>query len=55
MQHGELNLRVASLTDTKLIAGQVIMRPNSQTPEKPQNYPELASRIKKYQQLTTLN
>lgn len=56
MQHGELNLQVANLSDTRLIslashhAGQFAKRP-----EKLQDYPELAARIKKYQQITTLN
>lgn len=56
MQHGELNLQVASLTDTELItkaghhAGDF-----AKNPEKLADYPELASRISKYQQLTTLN
>lgn len=56
MQHGELNLQVASLTDTKLIAEASHHATNfAKHPENLQNYPELASRIKKYQQLTTLN
>lgn len=55
-QHGELNLQVANLGDTELIAqanhhaGEF-----SKHPEKLADYPELAARIKKYQQLTTLN
>lgn len=55
-QHGELNLQVANLTDTELIAqanhhaGEF-----AKNPEKLTEYPELSSRIKKYQQLTTLN
>ncbi len=55
-QHGELNLQVANLTDTELIAqashhaGEFAKHPKNL-----QNYPELAGRIKKYQQLTTLN
>lgn len=56
MQHGELNLQVASLTDTKLIAQASHHATEfAKHPENLQNYPELASRIKKYQQLTTLN
>ena len=56
MQHGELNLQVASLTDTKLIAQASHHATEfAKHPEDLQNYPELASRIKKYQQLTTLN
>jgi len=55
-QHGELNLQVANLSDTELItqasyhAGKF-----AEQPEKLEEYPELATRIKKYQQLTTLN
>ena len=56
MQHGELDLQVANLSDTELIAqashhaGEFAKRP-----EELEHYPELAQRIKKYQQLTTLN
>ena len=55
-QHGELNLQVANLTDTQLIA-QASHHASEfvKHPENLQNYPELATRIKKYQQLTTLN
>lgn len=55
-QHGELNLQVANLSDTELIsqasnhAGEFASHP-----EELQQYPELCSRIHKYQQLTTLN
>ncbi len=55
-QHGELNLQVANLTDGELItqashhAGEFAKNPQNLS-----TYPELASRIKKYQQLTTLN
>lgn len=55
-QHGELNLQVANLSDTELIAqashhaGEFAKNPADLA-----NYPELARRIKKYQQLTTLN
>ncbi len=55
-QHGELNLQVANLSDTELIAqashhaGEFAKQPNAL-----EDYPELARRIKKYQQLTTLN
>ncbi len=56
MQHGELNLQVANLSDTKLIA-QASQHASefAQNPNDLANYPELARRIKKYQQLTTLN
>ena len=56
MQHGELNLQIASLNDTALIsqaglhAAQFI-----KDAEKLAAYPELARRIKRYQQITTLN
>lgn len=55
-QHGELNLQVANLNDTTLMAqashhaGEF-----AKDPEALQDYPELSARIKKYQQLTTLN
>ena len=56
MQHGELNLQVASLSDTHLIAQASQHAEHfARNPEQLQNYPELAKRIKKYQQLTTLN
>ncbi len=56
MQHGELNLQIANLSDTKLIA-QASQHAGSfaKRPERLQDYPELAARIQKYQQLTTLN
>ncbi len=56
MQHGELDLQVANLSDAQLItkashhAGEF-----AKHPEKLQAYPELASRIRHYQRLTTLN
>lgn len=55
-QHGELNLQVANLTDTRLIA-QANHHASEfvKHPETLKSYPELATRIKKYQQLTTLN
>lgn len=55
-QHGELNLQVANLSDTTLMAqashhaGEF-----AKNPAELKHYPELATRIKKYQQLTTLN
>lgn len=55
-QHGELNLQVANLNDTTLMAQASQHAGNfAKDPEALQNYPELAARIKKYQQLTTLN
>lgn len=56
MQHGELNLQVANLSDTRLIAqASHHAEEFAKRPEAIQDYPELAKRIKKYQQLTTLN
>ncbi len=55
-QHGELNLQVANLNDTTLMAQASHHAGNfAKDPAALQNYPELAARIKKYQQLTTLN
>lgn len=56
MQHGELNLQVANLSDTKLITeASRHASAFAKHPEDMAKYPELAARIKKYQQLTTLN
>lgn len=56
MQHGDLNLQVANLSDTRLIAlASHHASAFAKHPERLQDYPELAARIKKYQQLTTLN
>lgn len=56
MQHGELNLQVANLSDTRLIAAASQHAASfAKRPERLQDYPELAKRIKKYQQITTLN
>lgn len=56
MQHGELNLQVANLADTELIAqASHHAEEVAQHAEELANYPELMARIKKYQQLTTLN
>lgn len=56
LQHGELNLQIANLTDTVLM-GQASHHAGefAKHPEDMVKYPELAARIKKYQQLTTLN
>ncbi len=55
-QHGELNLQVANLNDTTLMAQASHHAGNfAKDPEALKKYPELAARIKKYQQLTTLN
>lgn len=56
LQHGALDLRIASLTDVKLIARakkdvlNFMKKPNNLA-----KYPELKQGIVKYQQLTTLN
>ena len=56
LQHGALNLQFAALSDRRLVtaashhAGEF-----ARTPDQLSAYPELAARIKKYQQLTTLN
>ncbi len=56
MQHGELNLQVANLSDTRLIAEASHHAAEfAKHPEDVLKYKELSNRIKKYQQLTTLN
>lgn len=56
MQHGEMNLRIAKLSDTRLIArAQKDAEKLAKKPEDMIKYEELNSEIKKYQQLTTLN
>ena len=60
LQHGELNLQIATLADTKLIAAarkQVddFASKLAKEPEIMLKYEELNNEIKKYQQLTTLN
>ena len=56
LQHGAMNLRIASLTDTKLISkAQKAAEEFAKNPENMLKYEELNSDIKKYQQLTTLN
>ncbi len=56
LQHGALDLRIATLSDTKLIAKarhdtDLLLK----NPENMLKYEELMSNIHKYQQLTTLN
>ena len=59
-QHGELNLQIANLADTKLIK-RASMRAEQfsskiiENPEILSKYPELKKEISKYQRLTTLN
>ncbi|MDO5480772.1 MAG: ATP-dependent DNA helicase RecG [Candidatus Saccharibacteria bacterium] len=56
LQHGALDLRIASLADTHLInLAQRHAEKISQNPEIMIKYKELGQGIKKYQQLTTLN
>ena len=56
LQHGALDLRIASLSDTKLIARARRDVDNFlKNPEKMVQYKELMSGITKYQQITTLN
>lgn len=60
LQHGELNLQIATLADTKLISlarkqVDVFTKELANQPELMLKYKELNNEIKKYQQLTTLN
>lgn len=56
LQHGALDLRIASLSDTKLIAkARRDVDLLLQKPEKMVQYRELMNGITKYQQITTLN
>lgn len=56
LQHGALDLRIATLSDTKLIhRAQVDVQKFLQNPENMVKYKELMSGITKYQQITTLN
>ena len=56
LQHGALDLRIATLTDTKLIhRAQTDVLKFLQSDENMLKYEELRAGISKYQQLTTLN
>ena len=56
LQHGVMNLKIASLTDTKTISkAQKDVEIFLQNPDNMIKCKELMSEIKKYQQLTTLN
>lgn len=56
LQHGALDLRIASLADTKLISrAQKDVTEFLQAPDDMIKYKELMSGITKYQQITTLN
>lgn len=55
-QHGALNLQIASLADTKLIArAQKAAKAFIESGDQLVHYKELAAQVKKYQRLTTLN
>ena len=59
-QHGELNLRIANLADTRMIylasvEADKVMHRLTKNPEYLAKYPELNSIINRYQKLTTLN
>jgi len=56
LQHGALDLRIATLSDAKLIhRAQIDVMEFLQNPENMLRYKELMSGITKYQQITTLN
>ncbi len=60
LQHGAMNLRIASLSDARLISNaqksaERFIAELAKNPENMLKYEELNSEIKKYQQLTTLN
>ncbi len=56
LQHGALDLRIATLSDTKLIhRAQADVQKFLQHPEKMVKYKELMNGIARYQQITTLN
>jgi ATP-dependent DNA helicase RecG len=56
MQHGNLDLQVAKLSDTRLIARAArAARAFAESGENLLEYKELASNVEKYQKLTTLN
>ena len=56
LQHGALDLRIASLSDTRLIhRAQVDVMKFLQKPENMLKYKELMAGISRYQQITTLN
>ena len=59
-QHGDLNLKIANLADTKMIylasvEADKVMRRINDNPSYLADFPELSSIISKYQKLTTLN
>lgn len=55
-QHGALNLQIATLADTKLIArAQKAAKAFVESGENLLQYKQLADQVKTYQRLTTLN
>jgi ATP-dependent DNA helicase RecG len=55
-QHGALNLQIATLADTRLIArAQKAARRFIESGASLEQYPELAAQVRHYQRLTTLN
>jgi hypothetical protein len=56
MQHGALNLQIATLADTQLIAwAQRAAKDFIASGEPLENYPDLARQVRHNQRLTTLN
>ena len=56
LQHGALDLRIATITDTKLVhAADIKVKEFLQKGYNVLEYKELSSAIQKYQRLTTLN
>lgn len=56
MQSGQLDLRIANLTDAKLISrARASAKMFLDSNEKLENYPELAKTVKKYRAITSLN
>jgi ATP-dependent DNA helicase RecG len=56
MQHGQLDLRIANLSDTKLIArAREAAQKFLDNGEKLNNYPELADHVGQYRSITALN
>ena len=59
-QHGDINLKLANLTDTKMIRvasleANKVLHKIENDPHYLDDYPNLAEVINKYQKLTTLN
>ncbi len=55
-QHGDLNLKIATLSSTReIVRVRKIAEKFITSDEELSNYPKLESRVKKYQRITTLN